>query len=95
MAKETRLNRIQDKLANDRLFIAGELAIIVALIAADQFDLIQVPLTLTIPLFLMGWLSLRLRGLRWRDVGLHPPANWKKTFVIAIIIAVVHQLFST
>ena len=80
---------------NNRVFITLELVVVVALIAADQFNLIRVPLSLTLQLILIGWLSLRLRGLRWSDVGLRPPGNWKKTIALAIIIATVHQLLST
>jgi uncharacterized protein len=80
---------------NKRVFIVLELTAVVALMAADQFDLIRAPLSLTIPLILIGWLSLRLRGLRWSDMGLRPPGNWKKTIAVATIIASVHQLFST
>ena len=86
---------LREKLVNSRLLIVIELIIVVALIAADLFGLIRVPLTLTLPLLLIGWLSLRLRGLRWRDVGLRAPSNWKKTIVLALIIATIHQLIST
>lgn len=86
---------IQEKLVSDRIFIAIELVIIVTLITAEQSDFIQIPLSLTIPLLLLGWISLRLRGFRWQNVGLRPPANWKKTLTFAIIIATVHQFFST
>jgi membrane protease YdiL (CAAX protease family) len=93
MAKIT--SWIQERLISNRAFIAIELIIIVTLFAANQFEIIQVPLTLTLPLLLLGWLSLRLRNLRWRDVGLYAPNDWKKTILLAIIIATVHQLFST
>jgi len=86
---------LRERLVSNRIFIAIELAIVLALIAADQFGLIRVPLTLTLPLLLIGWLSLRLRGLGWRDVGLRAPSNWKKTIVLALTIATIHQLIST
>jgi hypothetical protein len=87
--------RVRDNLNHNRWVIALELALIVGLIAAVQFEMIRVP-TLTIPFLLIGWISLRLRGLRWRDVGLRSPAlGWQKTVVIALVIAAVHQLFST
>lgn len=86
---------IQENMVSNRIFIAIELVIITALFAANQFEIIEVPLTLTLPLLLTGWISLRLRKLRWRDVGLYAPENWRKTILLAIIIATVHQLFST
>ena len=36
-------------------------------------------------LFLLGWISLRWRGLGWRDVGLARPANWRRTIFIGIL----------
>lgn len=86
---------LQEKLVSNRIFIAIELVILITLFVANQFEIIRVPLTLTIPLLLLGWLSLRLRNLRWRDVGLYAPKDWKKTILLAILIATVHQLFST
>lgn len=95
MTKEKTVVGFRERVASDRVFIVIELAMVVALIAANQFDLIRVPLSLTIPLFLFGWLSLRVRGLQWRDVGLRSPVSWKKTIAIAVIVAAIHQLFST
>lgn len=95
MSKDKYLATVRESLMSNRIFIAIELTIVVAFIAADRFDLIRVPLTLTLPLILFGWVSLRLRGLRWRDIGLRAPANWKKTVAFALIVATVHQLFST
>lgn len=95
MGQNVFVMRVRDNLNNNRWVIALELALIVGLIAAVEFNMIRVP-TLTIPFILIGWISLRLRGLRWRDVGLRSPAlGWQKTVVIALIIATVHQLFST
>lgn len=39
-----------------------------------------------IPFFLWGWLSLWLRGLGWRDVGLRRPRNWLLSLVAGIAI---------
>lgn len=86
---------LQEKLVSNRIFIAIELLIVITLFTANQLEIIQVPLTLTLPLLLLGWISLRLRNLRWRDVGLYAPKNWKTTILLAAIIATVHQLFST
>jgi uncharacterized protein len=36
-------------------------------------------------LFLVGWLSLRLRGMRWRDVGFGVYASWGKTLLVGIL----------
>jgi hypothetical protein len=36
-------------------------------------------------LFLVGWLSLRLRGMRWRDVGFGVYGSWGKALLIGIL----------
>jgi len=49
-------------------------------------------------LFLMAWISLRLRGLGWRDVGLVRPANWRRVIVVGILGGIgmeVMELFLT
>ncbi len=49
-------------------------------------------------LFLLGWLSLRLRGMRWRDVGLGLYEGWGKTLLIGILAGVgieMMELFCT
>lgn len=71
----------------------AELLFIVGLIAAAQFKLIRIP-TLTIPFLIIGGISLRARGLRWQDIGFQPPKNWRKTILLALLIAIGYQLFS-
>jgi membrane protease YdiL (CAAX protease family) len=51
-----------------------ELALIAAIFWGDEAG--YVPLSKTPFLFLVAWGSLRLRGLRWRDVGLALPERW-------------------
>lgn len=53
---------------------AAELTLVVGLLVADRHGL--VPLSNTPFLLALGWISLRLRGLRWRDVGLARPRSW-------------------
>jgi len=63
--------------------VAVEFAIIVALFVADFRHYIffsKVPW-----LFLMAWISLRWRGLGWRDVGLARPQNWQRAITIGIL----------
>jgi len=77
----------------DTWLIAGELAAVVLILMADLAGLI--PLSKTIPLFLLGWISLRLRGLRWRDLGLVRPASWPRAILIGTIAGLSLELFST
>lgn len=49
-------------------------------------------------LFALAWLSLRLRGLRWRDVGLALFQNWPMTVAVGVLAGVgieVVELFCT
>ncbi len=57
-----------------------EVALAVAVIVADRYGL--VPLSNTPFLLILGWISLRLRGLRWRDVGFVRPRSWLRTLAI-------------
>jgi membrane protease YdiL (CAAX protease family) len=49
-------------------------------------------------LFLLGWLSLRLRGMRWRDVGLGLYEGWGRSLLIGLLSGVgieMMELFCT
>jgi len=65
------------------LLVALEFAIIAALFVADWTH--HIYFSKTPFLFLLGWISLRWRGLGWRDVGLSFPASWERTIVIGVI----------
>src|SRR4030042_7120415 len=43
-------------------------------------------------LFIMAWVSLRLRHLRWRDVGLQRPERWLTTIGLALLIGIGYQV---
>ncbi len=45
-------------------------------------------------LFLFGWLSLSLRGMGWRAVGLKRPARWRRTLLLGLEVGIVCQLFT-
>jgi membrane protease YdiL (CAAX protease family) len=59
-----------------------ELALIAAIFWADEAG--HVPLSKTPFLFIVAWASLRLRGLRWRDVGLKLPERWRRIAAIGV-----------
>ena len=59
-----------------------ELAVIAALFYGDVRHL--VPFSKVPFLFLLGWFSLRLRELRWKDVGLGLKESWPKTILIGL-----------
>jgi len=63
--------------------VVVEFAIIAALFVADfrhHIFFSKVPW-----LLLMAWISLRWRGLGWRDVGLARPVDWRRTIAIGIL----------
>lgn len=43
-------------------------------------------------LFVMAWISLRLRHLRWRDVGLRRPDRWLPTIGLALLVGIGYQV---
>ena len=59
-----------------------ELALVAGIFWADEAG--WIPLSKTPFLLLVGWGSLRLRRLRWRDVGLALPERWPRIAVIGI-----------
>jgi membrane protease YdiL (CAAX protease family) len=48
------------------------------------------------PFFLaLGWLSLRRRGLRWRDVGFARPPHWARALALGAAAGIAMELLST
>ncbi|MEJ2085855.1 MAG: CPBP family intramembrane metalloprotease [Acidobacteriota bacterium] len=75
-----------------RLLLIEPLALIVLTIA-DFFDL--VPLSRTPFLLLICWVSLRIRGLAWRDIGLTPPRRWAQAIGAGIVAGLAIELLAT
>lgn len=67
-----------------------EFAIIALIFWADIHD--HIYLSKTLYLFPLAWVSLRLRGLRWRDVGLVRFRNWGKTLLLGGICGIAMEL---
>lgn len=63
-------------------FLVFELAVIAALFYGDVRHL--VPFSKVPFLFLLGCLSLRLRKLRWKEVGLRRSESWPRTILMGI-----------
>ena len=72
---------------------ALEAALVAALMAGDFYGV--VPISSTPFLLVLGWVSLRLRGLRWRDVGFTPPPNWPRAIAIGTAAGLLMELLST
>jgi membrane protease YdiL (CAAX protease family) len=61
-----------------------EATVFAAIFIADQYHL--VPLSKT-PFFLaLGWISLRVRGSSWRDVGLTAPRSWLRVLALGLVV---------
>jgi len=52
-----------------------------------------IPVSKTPFLLILGWISLRLRGLRWRDLGMARPRNWMRTVAWGIGLGLVIEAF--
>jgi uncharacterized protein len=66
-------------------------ALVVALVAGHEY----VPLSATPFFLLLGWASLRWRGLTWRDVGLVRRHSWLVTLGVGALVGIALELFST
>lgn len=76
----------------DSIWLAlAEFAIVAALFWADVHHHIYV--SKTPYLFLLGWASLRLRGLRWKDVGFARPKSWSKAILWGVVVGIAMELF--
>lgn len=64
----------------------GEFAIVAGLFYADIHH--HIYLSKTPYIFLLGWASLRLRGLRWKDVGFVRPQNWARALLAGVVVGV-------
>lgn len=79
-------------LAKSRWVAAAEVALVVAITAGDYYGV--VPVSSTPFLLLLGWISLRVRGLRWRDVGLVRPRHWGRALLVGTLAGVAMELFA-
>ena len=84
--------RSKSLLRDNKWFILAELFI--ALLITFFYLADFIPLSSTPFLFLLGWVSLWLRGIGWRAVGLKRPARWRPALLLGISVGVVYQFFS-
>jgi membrane protease YdiL (CAAX protease family) len=69
----------------------AELVMVVLIFVADARH--YIPLSKTLFLLLFGWISLRLRNLRWRDVGLVKYRSWPVTLAAGVAAGVLLEAF--
>ncbi|PKO12191.1 MAG: hypothetical protein CVU39_25300 [Chloroflexi bacterium HGW-Chloroflexi-10] len=76
---------------NNRLVIVVELLIAIILQILHANRIIN---SAIIFLFIIGWLSLRLRKSGWAYIGLSRPTNWLRTIGFGIIAGLAYQAIS-
>lgn len=79
-------------LRENKSLIVAELIIALLVVAGGAADII--PLSSTPFLLLLGWVSLWLRRVGWRGVGLKRPDSWARTLLAGIACGVVFQTLS-
>jgi uncharacterized protein len=71
--------------------ILAELIVVALIFVADAWNLI--PLSKTPFLLAFGWLSLKVRKIRWRDLGLSRFRNWKVTLGAGVGVGLLLEAF--
>jgi hypothetical protein len=87
---------LQQRARNSLWLALAEFGIVAALFYADVHHHIYV--SKTPYLFVLGWASLRLRGMRWKDAGFARPQSWRKAFLLGVVVGLgmeVLELFIT
>ena len=83
--------------ARDSVVLAlAEVAIVAGLFVADVYH--HIFFSKTPYLFFLAWASLRLRGMRWKEVGFERPRSWGRAFGVGIAVGLameVLELFVT
>lgn len=69
----------------------AEFAIIALIFLADEKHL--VPVSKTPFLLLLGWISIRMRGLRWRSLGLTLNRRWLHTLTLGVGAGLLMEAF--
>lgn len=68
--------------------------LLVLLITAGHRVFRVIPVDETYPILALGWLSLWLRGVGWKGVGLARPASWGRTVALGAAVGVFLQVLS-
>lgn len=78
------------RLASSHWLVGVEFALIACVFVADAYHYIY--FSKTPYLLALGWMSLAVRGLRWRDLGLRAGAPWPRWIVIGLAAGVAMEL---
>lgn len=75
-----------------RALLPLEIALWIGIGVADIYG--YIPVSRTPFLVALGWISLRLRGFRWREVGFTRPPNWVGSIALGIVLGIAMEIFS-
>jgi membrane protease YdiL (CAAX protease family) len=87
---------LQQRARDSVVLLLAEFAVVAGLFVADVYH--HIFFSKTPYLFFLAWVSLRLRGMRWREIGFEQPRNWGRAFGVGIAIGLameVLELFVT
>ncbi len=87
----TDLPSVQQRVRGSIWLAVVEFGVVAGLFVADIRHHIYV--SKTPYLFLLGWASLRLRGLRWKDVGFARPRSWGKAVLWGVVAGACMEVF--
>ena len=76
---------------DSRWLILTEFALVVAIYVARQQHLLKI--SATPYLFLLAWISLRLRSIQWKQIGFTPYRTWVTTLLLGFACGVGLELF--
>lgn len=74
-----------------RWLILVEFALVAAIYVGRQHHVLKV--SATPYLFLLGWISLRVRGVQWREIGFARYRTWATTLALGIVSGVGLEVF--
>jgi hypothetical protein len=80
---------VQERARSSVGLLLVEVALVTGLFVADVFH--HVFFSKTPYLFLLGWASLRLRGMRWKNVGFARSKKWGRAFGVGITVGVAME----
>jgi len=81
-------DRIGALLRESRLLTIVELCVVLLFLALQAAGIIAKP---KLPMLLLGWLSLWLRRVSWRQLGFARPKSWPKTVAAGIGIGLAYN----
>jgi hypothetical protein len=75
-----------------RVAIIGELVLVAVIFVADYYRWHHViVISKTLYLFVLAWLSLRLRGQNWKSVGLALYRSWGWTLGLGLLLGIGNE----